>query len=159
MDKNIERLLDTKSIGKTVKHREIEDAFSLLNLPENIDGYHTHPKKDYNKKIQAFEWCLHFGNPIFHSLTEAGKVNCFKRESAMQNSVVIYSLNFANDSELDEVMDKFSIEKWFIGYEEPVIQCLRKDNYVIGILIDKELKKDLKLFEGFYTNNFGMKKI
>jgi len=164
LDENIERLLNTKT-GKTIKHREIKDAFSLLRLPEYIRGYRTDHKKDFDyqqekyKKIQAYEWCLHFKNPVYHSLVEACKVDYFKRRSAKHNSAVIYALNFSSDSELDEIMDKISIVEWFIGYEGQVIQCLKKDNYVIALLINKELKDDLKLFEKFYIDNFGMVKL
>lgn len=158
LDEDIEKMLKTE---KVLKHREIEDIYSLLNLPEDIGGYHTYPQKTEDKKIPAYQWHAHFESLLFDYLTEAGKVNCFKRRSAFHDSVIIYSLNFPNDSELDKLINRADVAQVFSyikydKYKDWIIECLKKDGYIVAILINKELENDSKFFKNWYVDKFGM---
>lgn len=158
LDENIEEMLKTEKI---LKHREIEDVFSLLNLPEDIQGYSTNYKKIEDKKIPAYAWCNHFGSLFPPYLIEAGETMYFKRAYNFHHNVAVYSLNFSSDSELNELIRKSDVTKEFINpkYEDWTIKCLKKENYMIAILINKELINDLKFFKNWYVDNFGVVEI
>jgi len=163
LEKNINKMLKSEKI---VKICEIEDTFSLLKLPEDIGGYKTHYEKIEDKKIPAYAWCKHFGNLFLHELIEAGKVQYFKK-SDLNKKVFVLSLNFSSDSELNSIIrrsnvaEEFKDPNVFEEFENPkykswIIECLRKDNYMISIIIHKEVVNDLKLFKNWYIDNFGM---
>jgi len=165
LEKNVKELLEEKAI----KYCEIEDTFSLLKLPEDIGGYTTHYTKIEHKKIPAYEWCKHFRNILPKYLNEAGKAQYFKK-SDLNKKAFILSLNFSSDSELNSVIKKSNFTEDFEDpnvfeefkdpkYKEWVTEFLRRDNYMIAIIIHKVVVNDIKLFKDWYVDNFGMVKI
>ena len=159
--KNLDRKTEDLLTERVIKYHEIEDIYSLLKLPEYIRGYQTHPQKNEDKKIQAYNWHVHFENVSFDYLAEAGRVECFKNRSAIYDNIIIYSLSFPNNSELNELVratyiDKIFLYKKYDKYKDWLIECLRKDCYLVAILVNKDLKEDLKFLKKGYIEKFGM---
>lgn len=168
-ERSLDNQIEMLRSEKPLKHREIEDTFSLLELPEDLGDYHTYYRKIEQKRIYAYDWCKHFENLFLHSITEAGKVQYFKK-SAITKKAFILSLNFFNDCGLNSIIKGINVAKEFKDpnifedfkdpeYTEWVTECLRKDNYMVAIIIHKEIVNDLKLFKDWYIDNFGMVKI
>jgi hypothetical protein len=163
LEKSINKMLKSE---KMIKHREIEDTFSLLELPKDLGDYTTYYEKIEDKKIPAYAWCKHFGDLFPQCLIEAGKVQYFKK-SDLNKKAFVLSLNFSSDSELNSIIKRSNVAEEFKDpnvfeefkdpkYKNWIIECLKKDNYMISIIIHKEVVNDLKLFKNWYIDNFGM---
>lgn len=166
-EKSLDKTIETLKAEKAIKYREIEDIFSLLKLPEDIGGYTTNHKTNQDKKIPAYAWCNHFKDTIRSNIVEAGIMAYSKTTPSSVYSTFIYALDFSNDNyldnnNLDSVIKRMNINQGFIypsGYAKRGIKCLKRENYLVAMLINNacnEMLDDLQLFKNWYINNFGM---
>lgn len=148
LDRKIKDVLQDEESRKT---RQIDSAI-LEQYPEKLGDYTL--RTDF-EMLNKKDWEWHFGKRIPKYIIGAGEIQ-YKIPSAI-TFMSIYILEFKSGTDLNKVNRKINLEKEINQLGEIMVtKCLKKDNYLVAIKVNKADMSGLDVFENWYLNNLGL---
>lgn len=142
--KEIEKILEEEKQALTLDN--------LLKKNENIEGYAYDPALVECPELAKVEFETYFS--VLNWQDIAGNMNAVYTKEG--NMVEVFAVQLKKD--IEEYLETLREELYsFTGYH--ACTCLTKEDFAVFIRTPEQNSPDLFLFENYYREKFGMKRI